>query len=1328
MDPGTSLKNPHPRAKANFLSAVTFWWTYGIFAKGYKTEMKIDDLYSTLPDHRSARVGNKLEKNWDEEIKNAQRKNKTPSFFKAAFRTFGYKYCAYGLVLFFLEMVVRISQPIFLGRLIRYFASSTDISEDEAYLYAVGLIATSGLIVMIVHPYMMAVIHIGMQLRVATCSLIYRKALRLSHEAMGHTTAGQIVNLLSNDVNRFDIAPMFLHMLWIGPLQTALCAYLMYVQMDWPVFVGIGILLLTIPLQGLLGKKTSDLRGKTARRTDERVRLMNEIIAGIQVIKMYTWEIPFAKLVALARRIEIRHIQHNSYIRGIFLSLIMIITRLTVFVTLVITVLIGDYITAEKVFVITAYYNIIRQTMTMGFPQGVSQLAECSVSIGRLQTFFMLDELKTSAVEPAKEDNSDSEGKNKPTGPIGVFLKNAVAKWEEELNEPTLNDVSINLTPGKLVAVIGQVGSGKTSLFHAILSELPLKSGSLEINGKISYAAQEPWLFAGSVRQNILFGQHFDANRYKDVVKVCALETDFAQFPYGDRTIVGERGISLSGGQRARVALARAVYKKADIYLLDDPLSAVDTHVGRHLFDDCLAGFLRKKAVMLVTHQLQYLNQADHIIILKNGKVQAQGTFQQLQESGLDFAKLLAENEEPGTEKKESDGDNESISSGVSSISKSSKLSRQTSKMSETSSQDLLNKDRSPEEVAEVRTEGTVSGEVYGQYLRAGATGFQLFFMVFFFLLAQVAGSLTDYWTSFWTNWEEARIPEVMQTNWTRSYLSNFATDFSAITWMSTEVGIYVFSALMLCVIIFSVWRIYLFYGVCMRSSVNLHDKMFDSITRATMEFFNTNPSGRILNRFSKDMGAVDELLPMAMIDCLQIALALIGIVTVIAVVNVWLLIPTAVISVIFYFIRVIYLKTSRSVKRLEGVTRSPVFSHLNASIHGLTTIRAFKSQDILFEQFDNHQDVHSSAWYLFITTSRSFGYTLDLICFLYIAVVTLSFLFVDSDYEGGNVGLAITQALGLTGMFQWGMRQSAEMENQMTSVERVIEFTNLDAEPPLETEPSKDPGKDWPRQGRVVFDELTMRYSKNDPPVLKGISFSINSGEKIGVVGRTGAGKSSLISALFRLADTCGGRILIDDIDTATLGLHQLRANISIIPQEPVLFSGTMRKNLDPFDEFPDELLWSALEEVELKEAVADLPGGLAAKMSQGGSNFSVGQRQLVCLARAIVRNNKILVLDEATANVDPKTDAFIQTTIRKKFANCTVFTIAHRLHTIMDSDRVLVMDLGRAAELAAPAELLANSKSIFAGMAQQVGLNLSNYLQKDTYIDHNASESTDF
>ncbi|XP_059486251.1 probable multidrug resistance-associated protein lethal(2)03659 [Neocloeon triangulifer] len=1329
MDAGKTLTSPHPRAKANFLSAVTFWWTFYVFARGYKEEMKVDDLYITLNDHKSGRVGNKLEENWNKEKEKAKLKNKTPSFFKAAFKTFGWKYMAWGIVLFLLEMVIRVSQPIFLGRLIRYFSGpNSGITLENAYLYAVGIIISSGLAVMILHPYMMAVIHLGMQLRVATCSLIYRKSLRLSHEAMSQTTAGQVVNLLSNDVNRFDVAPMFLHFLWIGPIETILCTGLMYLEMGWSVFIGIAILLATIPLQGLLGKKTSELRAKTAKRTDERVRLMNEIISGIQVIKMYTWEKPFAKLVSVARRMEIKHIRHASYIRGIFLSLIMIITRFTIFITIVVYVLIGEEITAEKVFVITAYYNIIRQTMTISFPQGISQLAECIVSFRRLQTFFMLDELKTEHYNKkvAKEMKAENQENGKDKSNNGILLTNAVAKWDDEITEPTLNNVTVSLTRGKLVAVIGPVGSGKTSLIHALLGELSLKSGSLKMNGSVSYAAQEPWLFAGSVKQNIIFGQPWDAKRYKEVVKVCALEKDFIQFPYGDKTVVGERGISLSGGQRARVALARAVYKKADVYLLDDPLSAVDAHVGRHLFDDCIKGYLKKKAVLLVTHQLQYLHEASHIIILKNGNVEAQGTYQHLQESGLDFAELLEEKEEEAADDndgKDQDGDNISLGSSKSSVSKSSKLSRQSSKMSVSSSQELMGK--GPEEVAEIRTEGTVSGEVYGQYLSAGGSYFQLIFMFSVFTLAQVAGSAADYWTSFWTNWEEAQVVKPTESSVPRSYLSIYDFNYSEMSWMSTENGIFIFTGLMVGVIVFSLGRTFLFFRVCMRASVNLHDSMFNSITRATMAFFNANPSGRVLNRFSKDMGAIDELLPTAMIDCLQIALALTGIIVVVAIVNVWLLLPTFVIAILFYFLRVIYLRTSRSVKRLEGVTRSPVFSHLNASIQGITTIRAFQSQEILAEQFDNHQDLHSSAWYLFISTSRSFGYWLDFICFIYIAIVTLSFLFIGSETSGGNVGLAITQALGLTGMFQWGMRQSAEMENQMTSVERVLEFSNLEAEPPLETNPKDDPGKGWPSKGNVNFDKLVMRYSKNDPPVLKGITFNIKSGEKIGVVGRTGAGKSSLISALFRLADCCEGRIVIDDIDTAKLGLHQLRANISIIPQEPVLFSGTMRKNLDPFDEFPDDNLWSALEEVELKEAVAELPGGLGAKMSQGGSNFSVGQRQLVCLARAIVRNNRILVLDEATANVDPKTDNFIQTTIRKKFAHCTVFTIAHRLHTIMDADRVLVMDAGRVAELAAPSELLADPKTIFAGMAQQVGLNLSNYLQKDS---SRQAESTNF
>ncbi|KAF4521035.1 hypothetical protein B566_EDAN002530 [Ephemera danica] len=1227
----------HPRAKANPISALIYWWTLKIFAKGYKNDLEVKDLYDALEDHRSVTLGDKLE-SWNYELELVKSgKKESPKLAAALWRIFGLRYMLFGIILIFLECVVKVAQPIFLGRLIMYFSQvevDSPISREGAYLSAGGVSLCSLLALLLVHPYALGTMHIGMQMRVAVCSLIYRK---------------------------------FLHYLYVGAIQIVITAYLVWLRMQWAGILGLAFIVFIVPLQLFIGKAISKLRLNTANCTDERVRLMNEIIIGIQVIKMYTWEKPFAKLIALARRTEIKHIRRVSYIRGVLISIVMFVTRVTIFISAVSYVLFGNELTAEKVFVTASLFNILRTTMTMMFPQAIAQTAEITVTLRRIQGFLILDEVMEIAQSKQLETGAKGE--------CGVDISKACAKWNPESHEQTLINVDMKLRKGQLVAVIGPVGTGKSSLIHLILGELPLISGTKEVKGMVSYSSQEAWLFTGSVRQNITFGLPYDAVRYKEVVRVCALDRDLEQLPYGDDTIVGERGVSLSGGQRARVNLARAVYKDADIYLLDDPLSAVDAHVGRHLFDDCIKGFLRHKSVLLVTHQLQYLTQAHNILILNNGTVEAQGSYTQLQASGLDFARLLEENEEDSEAEEESGEDEEkdrrTSLEGI--------FKRITSSRRKTSKQDQpVEKKEAPKAFAEMRTQGAVSSDVYMNYLKAG--GNWLTFLIVFGLmfLAQVVGSGADYWLSFWTNWEE-------------SYLNEET---------------YSLTTLIVAVIVVSLVRAFLFYAMCMRSSINLHNGMFVAISRATMAFFNNNPSGRILNRFSKDMGGVDELLPSTMIDAIQIGLTILGIFALIAIVNYWLIIPTVLISFIFFFMRVIYISTSRSVKRLEGVTRSPVFTHLNASIQGLTTIRAYQAQEILAKQFDGHQDLHSSAWYLFISTSRSFAFWLDIVCFFYISTVTFSFLFLDTgSADSSDVGLAITQVISITGMFQWGMRQSAELENHMTSVERIMEFSELQSEPPLETSPENEPPKGWPPAGEVKFNNLSLRYSPLDPPVLKKITFTIQAGEKVGIVGRTGAGKTSLISALFRLADCCEGHIYIDGVDTATLGLHQLRGNIAIIPQEPVLFSGTMRKNLDPFDDYSDEVLWKALEEVELQEAVSELPGGLSATISEGGSNFSVGQRQLVCLARAIIRNNRILLLDEATANVDPKTDALIQTTIRRKFAPYTVLTIAHRLHTVMDSDRVLVMEAGQAAELAPPGELLANPNSMLSLLAQQTG-----------------------
>ncbi|XP_057328153.1 probable multidrug resistance-associated protein lethal(2)03659 [Microplitis mediator] len=1323
------------REGVNPLSAFTFSWVLKIFWKGFKRDLEVEDLFRPLKEHKSSVLGDKLSAAWDKQVKqynankklieksdrsnsNSKRKhkkNKKPSLLYALIRVFGVRFALYGIALGIMELVIRVLQPLALARLLRFFTTS-DISKTEAFLYAGGVIMCSVIHIFVAHPSFMAIFHMGMKLQVACRSLIYRKALKLSRTALGESTVGQVVNLLSNDVNKIDLAVVFFHYLWISPVGTVIITYLMYLEVGAAAIIGVASLLMFIPLQGWLGKKSSILRLRTAILTDERIRLTNEIISGIQAIKMYAWEHPFSNLIEDARKKEMQVIRKSSFIRGVTMSFMMFSSGLSLFITILAHLVSGNQITAETVYMLTAYYSILRQTMTIYFPQGISGVAETSVSIKRLENFLMYEEMKVNnndgnkngrkyAGKNSRENNLDSDDKDTKDEEMVELLANfndgsitldgAYAKWLDSNHEDTLKGINIHIEPGQLVAVVGQVGSGKTSLLNAILKELPAHTGSVDVGGKVAYASQEPWLFPGSVRQNILFGRPWDARKYDKVVKVCQLKRDFSLFPYGDKTIVGERGVSLSGGQRARINLARAVYSDAPIFLLDDPLSAVDAHVGKHMFEECIEKYLNGKTRILVTHQIQFLSNIEKIIIMKDGAIIAEGSYNKLVKMGVDFGRLLDSAPKEETE--------ETLSQP-----RSRKSSRQ---LSVTSINSVMTNDATgqgqaePEEIAEMRSKGSIGGHVYASYFKAGGNCCVIFVVLLLCVLAQLAASSGDVFVAFWVNLEQES-----SNNFTLSNLTQTPNKKSGLADQERFNCVYIFTALTVLTVITTFIRSFAFINLCVCASKRLHDKMFRSISRAPMRFFNTNSSGRVLNRFSRDMGVIDEYLPMNMIDCMQAALLLIGTIVIVVSINVWLLIPTVIISVIFYGLRLIYIPTSRSVKRLEGVTRSPVYSHLNTTLQGLTTIRSFNAEEILTKEFDHHQDLHSSAWYIFIASSRAFGYWLDMFCLIYISLVTTSFLFVttnDNDtYEGGNVGLAITQCIGLAGVFQWGMRQATEVENQMTSVERVLEYTNIESEPALESLPEKKPKGDWPSRGKVEFRSVYLAYSPLEPPVLRNLNFTIEPREKIGIVGRTGAGKSSLIAALFRLAEI-EGNIEIDGVDTGEIGLHDFRAKISIIPQEPFLFSGTLRRNLDPFEQYPDSVLWSALEDVELKEM------GLEGHVNEGGTNLSVGQRQLVCLARAIVRNNKVLVLDEATANVDPQTDEFIQKAIRRKFADCTVLTIAHRLNTVMDSDRILVMDAGSAVEFDHPHILLQNDNGCLTKMVEETGFSMTEALK---------------
>ncbi|KAK1124888.1 hypothetical protein K0M31_006238 [Melipona bicolor] len=1367
MDSSNLKQKPNPRLKANFLSVLFWWWTLDLFKTGYRKILQTEDLYTPLQTDRSNVLGDRLEKRWKIELENSKKRKTNPSLLRAIFRTFLWEYTVLALMQILNEFFIRLGTPLLLGGLLRYFRKNTTETYETALLYAAGICIATAVNVVSLNQAIFGAFHVGARIRVATCSVVYRKALRLSKTALGETAPGKVVNLVANDVNRFDLVSIFIHHMWSAPISALIIAYFLYNEAGYAGLIGIAAVFVVVPIQSYTGKLSSKFRLQTAIKTDERVRLMDEIISGVQVIKMYAWEKPFCALIETARKLELQVVTKSSYIRGIYMTFNLFTTRMALFCTLISMLLFGNELSADKVFVFSSYFNILAHTMSGMFVRGFAEIAECMVAVKRLQQFLIYEEFhdtghtsnnftasingsinsvskqtsnKTSKPDiPYIDDETDgyenldvSSETRRHNGLVvvasdllmntanimgekkrssvndetyAVKMCNLTAKWEPSQIENTLENVNVEIEKGKMYAIIGMVGTGKSSLLSAVLGEINVTGGHVRVNGSLSYAGQEAWVFGSTVRQNILFGQPYDRHRYQKVVKACSLQRDFKQFPQGDQTIVGERGSSLSGGQKARINLARSLYRQADIYLLDDPLSAVDTHVSKHLFEECMRRYLAGKTRILATHQLQYVKNVDTIILIEQGKVTVFSHFQDLLNQRPEYAELLAA---------------ESESSEDSSLEKSS-MKRQFSTSStrsrtpEASSggTDDEEEDESSEKLndgLEGTSRGVVTGPIFIKYFQTGANLCLGSLLLLLFVSTQFMASFNDYFVPILVSAEEMRHYYIMEAKLNST--NDTSTENLDVSSMYNY--IYVYTAIVVGLFCIGITRSLTFYKVCILCSQKLHDMAFSALIRTSMRFFDTNPSGRILNRFSKDMGAIDELLPKAILDAGQICMMMVGSLTVSCVVNPLFLIPIVFLGAVFYWIRKVFLKTSKNIKRMEGMTRSPVFTHLNATLNGLTTIRAYCAQDILKKEFDKLQDVHTSTVYMYVVASTAFGFSLDIFCFVFTSLVTFSFVLLEQSFSGGEVGLAITQVMAMTGMIQWGMRQNAEVANQMMAVERVLEYTQIVPESNLrdrgkfakKTEkqvalPANAP-KNWPTNGMIKFRSVYMKYVEDDPPVLKGLNIAINPGEKIGIVGRTGAGKSSLISALFRLAKI-DGAIEIDGVDTGSICLEDLRRHISIIPQDPVLFSGTLRRNLDPFDEFTDKALWEVLEEVELKDAVTTTGTGLENRVLDRGSNYSVGQRQLVCLARAILRNNKILMLDEATANVDPQTDALIQQTIRKKFANCTVLTIAHRLNTIMDSDKVLVMDKGRMAEFDHPHILLQDSYSQFKSLVKE-------------------------
>lgn len=859
---------------------------------------------------------------------------------------------------------------------------------------------------------------------------------------------------------------------------------------------------------------------------------------------------------------------------------------------------------------------------------------ECSTNVVRQESFKAGDaKLLSMSRTPTKTNIEKNE----------LSLVHVSASWNRREDRRALTNISFCVSQGEMLAVTGPVGSGKSSLLMAILGELPAISGKVTFRGRVAYVPQIPWVFSGTVRDNILFGRPLDINRYNEILDVCCMQPDLKNFPKGDLTEIGHRGVSLSGGQRVRVSLARALYSFADIYLLDDPLSAVDAKVGKHLFNNCICGYLSNRTRVFVTHQLDFLTHIHDVIVLDNG-VKREERYCFLDETSKNF-KFVSQTESAEV------------------TSQSPHRSPQLPNDEGLGFQDL-------KEEEEDRNTGSITWKIYWSYIR---TALRIPFVLCLFVAVLCMKGLLvgSYW---WAS----QVSEMSQER-QRSF---------------TTLGIY--GAIVGSSFLGNIAVAVLFCFTLLNASEILHNRMVLAVLKVPVLYFDKTPVGRILNRFSKDIGNMDDVLPPHFLLAVEVSLFSVSTVLLPIAANAWLiLVAIPVVGIVLYYGRY-YLKSSREIKRLEAITCSPVYSHISETIAGLEIIRSSQMEQRFLKSLFRYQDENTSAFIMVITGTQWLTVRMTLACSLMIAAAAIGAVLVTQS--PALAGMSLSFLLESLDEVQYGIKVSSDVENHMTSVERVMWYTALEAEPGYST--GTCPPASWPQRGDITISKMSLRYTKGGPQVLKDISVFFADKEKIGIAGRTGAGKSSIVAALLRMPEP-EGKVLIDGVDIKTLNLQRARRAMAVIAQDPVLFGGSLRRNLDPFSEYTDLQLWTALEEVQLKTMVEKFPGQLDYQVKETGSNFSVGERQLVCLARALVQKSKIIVMDEATANVDFRTDNLIQKVIRDKFKDSTVLTIAHRLNTIMDCDKVLVLDGGRVVEFDKP-EILIQNGGMFAELVK--------------------------
>ncbi|KAJ9182556.1 hypothetical protein P3X46_006540 [Hevea brasiliensis] len=1248
-----------PYSNAGLFSILTFSWMGSLIARGNKKTLDLEDvpqLYSGDSVVGAFRVfRSKLESD------SAASGFTTFKLVKALFLS-AWKEILWTALLAVLYTSATYVGPYLIDAFVQYLNGRGKF-KNQGYLLASAFLVGKLVECLSQRHWFFRLQQIGIRIRAVLVAMIYNKGLTLSCQSKQGHTSGEIINFMTVDAERIGNFSWYLHDPWLVIIQVVLALFILYKNLGLATLAALVATVIVMLLNYPLGRLQENFQDKLMKCKDKRMKATSEILRNMRILKLQAWEMKFLSKIEELRKTEAGWLKKFVYSSSIVSFVFWGAPTFVSVATFGSCMLMGIPLESGKILSALATFRILQEPI-YNLPDTISMIVQTKVSLDRIASFLRLDDLQSDVVQKFPRGSSDT----------AIEIVDGNFSWDLSSPNPTLKDINFKVFHGMRVAVCGTVGSGKSSLLSCILGEVPKISGTLRLCGKKAYVAQSPWIQSGKIEENILFGEEMDRERYERILEACSLKKDLEILSFGDQTVIGERGINLSGGQKQRIQIARALYQDADIYLFDDPFSAVDAHTGSHLFKEVLLGLLSSKTVIYVTHQVEFLPSADLILVMKDGRITQAGYYNEILNSGSDFMELVGAHK---TALSTLDSKQAGPASGNESISKDN--TNGVPEKEENGKADEMAEPKGQIVQEEEREKGRVGFPVYWKYLTTAYGGA----LVPFILLAHILFQILQIGSNYWMAWATPGSKDVKPV-------------VSGYTLMVVYVAFAVGSAF--CILARSTLLVTAGY----KTATLLFNKMHLCIFRAPMSFFDSTPSGRILNRASTDQIAVDMRIPYLVGSVAFSMIQLLGIIAVVSQVA-W--------QVFFVFIPVIaaciwyqqyYIPSARELSRLVGVCNAPVIQHFSETISGSATIRSFDQQLRFRETNMKLMDSYSRPKFHNAAAMEWLCFRLDMLSSIIFAFSLLFLISFRKGIDPAIAGLAVTYGLNLNMIQAWMIWSICNMENTFISVERILQYMSIPSEPPLVIEENQ-PDYSWPSHGEVDIGNLQVRYAPHLPLVLRGLTCTFPGGKKIGIVGRTGSGKSTLIQALFRIVEPAAGQILIDGINISLIGVHDLRSRLSIIPQDPTMFEGTVRSNLDPLEEYTDEQIWEALDKCQLGDEVRKKEKKLDSTVTENGENWSMGQRQLVCLGRVLLKKSKVLVLDEATASVDTATDNLIQQTIRQHFSDCTVITIAHRITSVLDSDMVLLLSQGLIEEYDTPIKLLENNSSSFAQLVAE-------------------------